>query len=373
MTQLINPDAGQLFPAEIISSIDSLDLDAFSPGDLGDLIRRARLHGHRIEKHPRIQDAIKQNLEAFQFRAGRYSERTLESLTGAWQRYVSWCGQYDDRSPLPADVADVEAYLTERAGSVHRNTLAIDRWAIGRVSRAAGCPDPTSDERLKDTFAALVRAKVQAEETTEQASALRELHLDQLVEMWRESPLLVCRRDLALLVVAYETLLRASEVARIRCSHLRISSDGTAILTIPITKTNHSGEPDKAPLSRQGVRVLLDYLTAAGRKLEGDQYLFGKVTKHNNAAYVSGPLSVDTVENIFARAWKALGLETLGIPRWSGHSARVGASQDLAAEGYNTLEIMQAGRWTSERMVIRYCRDILAGESAMARRRARKY
>lgn len=78
------------------------------------------------------------------------------------------------------------------------------------------------------------------------------------------------------------------------------------------------------------------------------------------------------VENIFAKAWMELDLERLGIPRWSGHSARVGASQDLAADGYNTLEIMQAGRWTSERMVIRYCRDILAGESAMARRRAGK-
>ncbi|WNY85612.1 tyrosine-type recombinase/integrase [Leclercia adecarboxylata] len=372
MSQLIQSTYSEQFPVELSDTIDRLDLEAFSPGDLGDLIRRARLHGHRIEKHPRVRAAIEHNLEAFQFRAGRYSERTLESLTGAWSRYVSWCGQYDDRSPLPADVADVEAYLTERAGSVHRNTLSVDRWAIGRVSRAAGCPDPTADERLKDTFAALVRNKVRSDETIEQASALRELHLDQLVELWRESPLLVCRRDLALLVVAYETMLRASEVARIRCSHIRTGSDGTAILTIPITKTNHSGEPDKAPLSRQAMRLVLDYLAMCNRKLEGDHYLFGKATKHNKPAYISGPLSVDTVENIFARAWEVLGLETLGIPRWSGHSARVGASQDLAAEGYNTLEIMQAGRWTSERMVIRYCRDILAGESAMARRRAGK-
>ncbi|MBY6289467.1 tyrosine-type recombinase/integrase [Enterobacter bugandensis] len=94
------------------------------------------------------------------------------------------------------------------------------------------------------------------------------------------------------------------------------------------------------PLSRQAM---------CNRKLEGDRYLFGKVTKHNKPAYAGGPLSVDTVENIFARAWEKLGLEALGIPRWSGHSARVGASQDLAAAGYNTLEIMQAGRWTSER------------------------
>lgn len=372
MTQLAIFAGDKMLPAELTATIDQLDLDAFTPSDLGELIRRARLHGHRIDRHPRIQEAIAQFLEEFQVRAGRYSERTIESLTGAWSRFAAWCASSGDRSPLPAEVADVEAYITERATSVHRNTLAIDRWAIGRVHRAAGCPDPTTDERLQGTFAALVRAKVKAEETIDQASALREVHLDNLVELWGQSPFLVRKRDLALLVVAYETLLRASEVARIRCQHIKLNPDGTAVLTIPITKTNHSGEPDKAPLSRQAMRLILEYLEAAGRKLEGGDQLFGKVTKHNKPAYAGGPLSVDTVEKIFAKAWMELDLERLGIPRWSGHSARVGASQDLAAEGYNTLEIMQAGRWTSERMVIRYCRDILAGESAMARRRAGK-
>ena len=148
MTQLAIFAGDKMLPAELTATIDQLDLDAFTPSDLGELIRRARLHGHRIDRHPRIQEAIAQFLEEFQVRAGRYSERTIESLTGAWSRFATWCANSDDRSPLPAEVADVEAYLTERATSVHRNTLAIDRWAIGFTGRpAARTRPPTSGYR----------------------------------------------------------------------------------------------------------------------------------------------------------------------------------------------------------------------------------
>ena len=38
--------------------------------------------------------------------------------------------------------------------------------------------------------------------------------------------------------------------------------------------------------------------------------------------------------------------------------------------GYNALQIMKAGRRSSEVMVMRYCRDIFAHEGAIAKRRA---
>jgi len=44
--------------------------------------------------------------------------------------------------------------------------------------------------------------------------------------------------------------------------------------------------------------------------------------------------------------------------------------RDLAADGYNALQIMKAGRRSSEVMVMRYCRDIFAHEGAIAKRRA---
>ena len=357
-----------------LPALGNIAFNNLAPSDLSSLISQARVRGIGIEQDPEVQATIHRFLEEFQSRSGRYSPNTMAALTVGWGLFSKWCAE-NSLVSLPAEVKTAERYLSHRAGDSHRNTLARDRWAIGRVHRAAGCPDPAADHRLGDTFSALVREKVMKEETVEQASALREHHLDQLVEEWRDSPAIGRRRDLALLVVAYETLLRAAEVSRIRIKHLAVQSDGSAILTIPITKTNHSGEPDKAALSRQAVNLICDYLGMAGRTLgEGDDSpLFGKVSRHNKAVRGSVPLTVQSVIGVFNRAWEFLQLGRLGVPAFTGHSARVGAAQDLAAAGCNALQIMQAGRWSSERMVIRYCRDIFTRESAMAIRRAGKY
>lgn len=93
------------------------------------------------------------------------------------------------------------------------------------------------------------------------------------------------------------------------------------------------------PLSRQAMRLVLDYLAMCNRKLEGDRYLFGKVTKHYKPAYAGGPLSVDTVENIFARAWEKLGLEALG--------SRAGPGTLPASEPRRTWPPKGITRWRS--------------------------
>ncbi|QQM89223.1 hypothetical protein JIK52_31415 (plasmid) [Klebsiella variicola] len=58
-----------------------------------------------------------------------------------------------------------------------------------------------------------------------------------------------------MLTLAYETLLRAAEVARVKLNHLTMKPDGSAVLTIPLTKTNVSGDPDVTILSRQAITV----------------------------------------------------------------------------------------------------------------------
>lgn len=362
------PAVPDLSPSPALGNIAFNNL---APSDLAALITQARIRGLAIEHDPVIQDTIRRFLADFLKRQGRYSANTRRALAQGWELFSGWCSA-KGRDSLPASVDSVECYLSQRAQDKHRNTLARDKWAIGLIHQAAGCPDPTGDQRLGDHFAALVRAKVEAEETIEQAAAFREYHLDQLVALWRGSPRLQERRDLALLTVAYESLLRASELGRIRFRHLAIQSDGAAILTIPFSKANHSGEPDKVALSPQAVSLLADYLALAGRSLvgDGDELLFGRVSRHNTAVGSTRPLSLTTLCEIFRGAWVALDLARLGIPPFTGHSCRVGAAQDLSAAGANAIEIAKAGRWSNERMVLRYCRDTLARESVMAIRRA---
>lgn len=54
------------------------------------------------------------------------------------------------------------------------------------------------------------------------------------------------------------------------------------------------------------------------------------------------------------------------VGRVSGHSVRVGATQDLFALNIDFASVMQAGRWKSTRMPMRYGEDVLAARGGMA-------
>ena len=51
----------------------------------------------------------------------------------------------------------------------------------------------------------------------------------------------------------------------------------------------------------------------------------------------------------------------------SGHSIRVGATQDLLALNIDLASVMQAGRWKTNRMPMRYGENVLAARGGMAR------
>jgi len=60
------------------------------------------------------------------------------------------------------------------------------------------------------------------------------------------------------------------------------------------------------------------------------------------------------------------------VDQVSGHSVHVGAAQDLLALNIDLSAIMQAGRWKSSRMPMRYGEEILAARGGMARAAAQQ-
>ena len=68
------------------------------------------------------------------------------------------------------------------------------------------------------------------------------------------------------------------------------------------------------------------------------------------------------------RRWRrGAGLSADDIAQISGHSTRVGASQDMLRYGEQLPAIMQAGRWKTATMVARYTAKQGARYSAAAR------
>jgi hypothetical protein len=79
---------------------------------------------------------------------------------------------------------------------------------------------------------------------------------------------------------------------------------------------------------------------------------------------IGARLSPAAVGNIFKSVARHIKMAPEEI---SGHSIRVGATQDLLALNIDLASVMQAGRWKSHRMPMRYGEHVLAGKGGMAR------
>jgi hypothetical protein len=82
---------------------------------------------------------------------------------------------------------------------------------------------------------------------------------------------------------------------------------------------------------------------------------------------IGGPLNPGSIAPIFKRVARWIGMPDRIVGRVSGHSTRVGATQDLAALDIDLAAITQAGGWKSTRMPLQYAERIAASRSAMAK------
>jgi hypothetical protein len=62
-----------------------------------------------------------------------------------------------------------------------------------------------------------------------------------------------------------------------------------------------------------------------------------------------------------------LGFSAKDTAQVSGHSIRVGATQDLLALNIDLGSVMQAGLWKSNRMSMRYGEQVMATRGGIAR------
>jgi hypothetical protein len=85
------------------------------------------------------------------------------------------------------------------------------------------------------------------------------------------------------------------------------------------------------------------------------------------AKVVGSALTPQVVSTVLQKVGKWIGLKKEEWNRISGHSARVGAAQDLLALNMELPSVMQAGRWRDTRMPMRYGEKVLASRGAMAR------
>jgi len=118
------------------------------------------------------------------------------------------------------------------------------------------------------------------------------------------------------------------------------AADGSGRLTVRRSKTDPAAAGSVLYLSPQAVQNLQAIRPPGARAADR---VFG--------------LGGAQINRRIQAAAQAAGLRT----GFSGHSARVGMAQDLAAAGATLAELMQAGRWQSSSMPALYTRSQAAG------------
>lgn len=288
-----------------------------------------------------------------------YSKNTVRAWRANWRIWTTFTDNLGEPA-LPTTVATLEAFLVAnlRAGK-KRATLEQYLTTLATVHRLAELPNPmdTLDGQLM--WRGLRRT--QLTRAQKQAAPLSWADIDTVVAaMGTERP--AALRDAALIRVAYETLMRRSELVAMDVHHVDFERDGSALVSLPRSKTDQEGEGELRPLSPATAATLRAWLDAA-EITEGAVWRSIPPTWKGSAAF-RNRLDDGDVARIFKRRALAAGFSPESI---SAHSTRVGAAQELLENNFATGAIMLAGGWKTERMVVRYGRKLAASRNAMAR------
>lgn len=309
-----------------------------------------------------------------------FSKNTWDQLLSVMRISCTWASEHG-RTFLPMSPADLRDYLiylhtTGRASS----TVSAHASLISMLHRNAGLTPPNISPLVFRAIKKINRAAVTGGERAGQAVPLRITDLQQLDTLWACSARLQQRRDIAFIHVAYSTLMRISELGRLRVRDITRSVDGRILLDVAWTKTVvMTGGLIKA-LGEISSQRLTEWLTVSGLITEPEAFIFCHVHRSNRALLqTDAPLSTRALEDIFARAWHTTSLNREIKPNknrykgWSGHSARVGAAIDMATSGITITRIMQEGTWKKSETVMRYIRHIDAHEGAMVELMKKKF
>lgn len=339
----------------------NVDISKLRPQHLRKILDNPNVDSNKEE----IIAVARQFLDEFWSRKGGYRDSSWTKLQSHWRSFDLFC-QDNSLPSLPTDYKVVTNYLQFRALRCHRNTLKADLWAINTIHFEAGFPKPCDDPAVNDVLKRLTEDKVIGGERIKQATPINIKYLNILVKLLSNSDRLVDLRDACILSIAYCCLLRGSELRNIKLQDINFQAN---LLTIPFTKTNHSGDPDIAEISDSVIKLFQRYIEMSGLDYfkDGERYLFTSINKHNKLNSRNTKLSSSRLADIYNKAFSLVGkMFPPNTPKFSTHSTRVGATQDLWNTGNVSLEmIMVLGRWSKPETAYRYGRGYIPSSGIM--------
>ena len=299
--------------------------------------------------------ALAEQLEQFvQAARGAFSDSTERALRSDLAIYAEWCAEHGRRA-LPANPETVAAFVDAMAEERAPATVRRYVTSLAIAHRAVGLEKTVKSPLVRLALQRMHRKKGRRQDqATGLTWPLRRRLLDAAGDR------LLDDRNRALLAIAYDAMLRRAELVSLQVVDLLEEVRGDGSLLVRRSKTDCEGKGEVVWIGADTVRLVRVWLDRAGI---GEGMLFCSVRKGGR---IGNRLNPCEVPRIFKAMAREAGLPEAVVEGLSGHSARVGAAQDMVAAGIELPSILQAGRWKSTAMVNRYGERLLARRSGAA-------
>ena len=288
-------------------------------------------------------DPAKEWLKSIRGTLSPHTERALRTDIGL---YRSWCRTHK-REPWPVRAVDLTRFVDSMARDKATATVERHVFSITALCRGVGWKDPRRIQALTNALKRIRRLKGCRQS---QAFGLTRSLVDRLMDA--QGDRLIDVRNRALLAVAYDAMLRRSELVSLQVIDLALEKDHSATLLVRRSKTDPEGGGALLFLAPDTLALIAEWLEQSGVE---DGFLFRSIQRNGTAGKKLDPSQVPRIYKSMAQKAGFDGDIVAGI---SGHSTRVGAAQDMVASSIPMPAIMQAGRWKSTAMVSRcQCRS----------------
>jgi integrase len=210
--------------------------------------------------------------------------------------------------------------------------------------------DPTKDP---DVTIEMRRMHRKLGRSAKQAGSINLGTLDKLLSATDDS--IRGMRDRALLLVAYDTLCRRSELVSLQVKDVKITIKNGIENTLILLRKSKTDQDSMGKVLRLSPRAGLALMEWIKQLPEGQEKIMASV---NRAHSIGSAVGAGQINRIYKRIARAAGLDESVIKGISGHSMRVGAAQDLLSSGASMPIMMQRGRWSKSDTVMRYVEHI---------------
>jgi site-specific recombinase XerD len=273
---------------------------------------------------------------------GAYAPSTIRAYKSNFENFIKFCDE-NNTTPLPASSEIVASYIKELSTHLKSSSIKIAVASIAALHNLNSLNDPTQTPNVKIEMRRMYR---KLGRYSKQAYGINKDLLDKMVAATDDS--LRGIRDKAILLVAYDSLCRRSELVSLEIKDLTNNKDESIKLKLHRSKTDPHGVGKNLYLSIEAQQALKEWVYKS--KISSGK-IFRAITATGK---IRDSLNSSHVGRIYKKIAALSKADSIIIKNISGHSMRVGAAQDLMKSGMSLPIIMNRGRWSKTDTAIRY-------------------